>query len=152
MAIECFPMLALYAQQCNTSKATRGQLGSSHGSARGVTQQYCAPGCAQGVVMSPFLHIKLFEALCWIVLALPFFRVPDAKVCFKWATRVFAGHSEYLAVSLLSSFHFDGRECCSMEERVRTRAYYLSLDGCKDEKKNYFQVRHHIHHILYGAC
>lgn len=28
----------------------------------------------------------------------------------------------------------------SVQERVRTRAYFLYVDGSKDEKKNYFQV------------
>eukprot|EP00438_Fugacium_kawagutii_P001130 Skav218121 [mRNA] locus=scaffold759:274828:275439:- [translate_table: standard] len=29
----------------------------------------------------------------------------------------------------------------AVQERVRTRAYYLYVDGCNDEKKNYFQAQ-----------
>lgn len=28
----------------------------------------------------------------------------------------------------------------TLEERVRTRAYFLYMDGCRDEKRNYFQA------------
>ena len=29
----------------------------------------------------------------------------------------------------------------TVQERVRTRAYFLYMDGCRDEKRNYFQAR-----------
>lgn len=29
----------------------------------------------------------------------------------------------------------------TVQERVRTRAYYLYVDGCNDEKRNYFQAQ-----------
>ena len=41
----------------------------------------------------------------------------------------------------LRGFHsFQILHTGTVQERVRTRAYFLYMDGCRDEKRNYFQA------------